>query len=268
MGLIQRLEHGDVEGVRVGRFNMGINSTCIVYRIGATLIDTGSPNQWRAVLAFARERGLERVLVSHHHEDHCGNGARIQRETGVPVFAPAAGLRYMAQGFPLRLYQRVVWGTPEPFEAQPLPDEIKLGDGVRLRTLHAPGHSEDMVCFLEPDRGWLFSGDLFVATRPRYLRKDENIHQQIESLRRVLEHGFETVFCTHRGVVSDGRQAMQQKLDYLTSLRDEVRRLHREGKSVRAITRGLLGKEDLTSRMTGHHFSKQNLIEACLAPEE
>lgn len=37
----QRLRHGDVEGLRVGRFGGKVNTTCILWRIGDTLIDTG-----------------------------------------------------------------------------------------------------------------------------------------------------------------------------------------------------------------------------------
>ena len=46
--MIERIEHHEVEGIRVGRFGSQINTTCIVYRLGSTVIDVGPPNQWRS----------------------------------------------------------------------------------------------------------------------------------------------------------------------------------------------------------------------------
>ena len=41
-------------------------------------------------------------------------------------------------------------------------DSLDLG-GRRLSVLHTPGHSPGHVCFWEPERGYLFSGDLVYA---------------------------------------------------------------------------------------------------------
>ena len=259
-----RLTHEGVEGLRTGRYNFGISSSCILYRIGSTIIDTGPPNQWATVRRFLRERNVERVLVTHHHEDHGGNGARVQTELDAQVFFPPNAVDLARDGFPLRAYQRVIWGTPARFMPASMPDEMNAGDGVRLRAVHAPGHSPDMTCYLEPERGWLFTGDLYIASKPRFLRADEDVDDQIASLRRVLELDFETVFCAHRGVVSDGRRAIQAKLDYLISLRNEVRQRHAAGRSVAEITRALLGREGFLSITTFYHFSKKNLVRGCL----
>jgi len=259
-----RCQHDGVEGLRTGRFDFGISSSCILYRLGSTVIDTGPPNQWRLVRRFLSERDVTRVVITHHHEDHSGNGARLGRDMNVDVFLPSEGVELMKRGFPLRAYQRIIWGVPVRFEAQSVPDELELEHGFLLRAIPAPGHSSDMTCYLEPNRGWLFTGDLYIASKPLFLRADENLGDEIESLRGVLELDFETVFCAHRGVVSNGRQAIRAKLDYLVSLRDEVRKLHAEGHSVSAIKHMLLGREGMLSFITMFHFSKKHLIEACL----
>lgn len=258
--MAQRIRHADVEGLRVGRFPGMLTGACILYRLGDTVIDTGPPNQWRTVRRFLAERQIQRVVVTHHHEDHSGNLASIE----VPeILAPEGGLAALRQGFPLRLYQHIIWGRPRTVRAEPLPAEIPLADGGKLIALPAPGHSADMTCFLEPERGWLFTGDLYIASKTRYLRQDEDLRDQIDSLRRIQQLDFGTVFCSHRGVLEDGKDALARKLDFLSSLCERVADLRSQGKGIYEVTRLLLGREDMLSWMTGFHFAKRHLIAAC-----
>jgi glyoxylase-like metal-dependent hydrolase (beta-lactamase superfamily II) len=260
----KRVEHESVAGIRVGRFGGKINTTCIVWRIGSSVIDTGPPNQWPAVRRFVRERTVERVLLTHHHEDHSGNAARIRSEFGVGVFAPPGAIPPLRDGFPLRPYQHVVWGRPPRMEAVPVPDFVDAGDGYALRAVHSPGHSPDMTCYLEPERGWLITGDLFLSKRTRYLRIDEDLSSLLASLRRILDEEFDTLFCSHRGVVKDGKDAIRVKLEGLEELCGKVRALGDEGRSEGEIARELLGREDLISWITGFHMSKRSLVRGCL----
>lgn len=264
MGVSERFEHEGVEAVRVGRYPVGINTMAVVYRLGATIIDTGPANQWRFVRGFLREKPVRRVLLTHHHEDHSGNAANILRELGVPVLVPPLGQASLRDGYPLHLYRRVFWGTPGRFDGALLPEEIVLEDGLTLRAVHAPGHADDMTCLLEPNRGWLFSGDLFIGANTRYLRADEDYDGILRSLRLCLSHDFDVVFCAHRGIVRDGRAAIQAKLDALEALREQSRRLQQQGQSLREITRRLLGREDLVTWLSHGHFSKKNLIRGSL----
>lgn len=267
MGAVERLRHQEVEGLRVGRFGGAINTTCILYRLGDAVVDTGPPNQWHTVQRFLAERPVRRVVVTHHHEDHSGNlGRMASGETA--LYAPPESRHPLANGFRLRPYQRIVWGRPPRVEPEPLPPAMILDGGFELRAIAAPGHSTDMTCLLEPNRGWLFSGDLYIGTRTRALRRDEDLGRQIASLRKVLELDFDTVFCSHRGVLEDGRERLLAKLDYLLSLCQAARELHDQGLGEREITRRLLGREGLFTWVTGFHFSKRNLVEQCLRVDE
>jgi len=263
--MTERFRHADVEGIRVGRFPLRYNTTCILYRLGSTVIDTGPPNQWRRVRAFLAERVVRQVVVTHYHEDHSGNLAPIRRAFAAPIYAPGPGLAELGSGFPLRAYQRLFWGRPEPVRARELPRQVPLDGGGALEAIPAAGHSADMTCLLERERGWLFAGDLYIASRTRLLRQDEDLGAEIASLRRILAYDFDTVFCAHRGVLAAGKAALGRKLDFLESLCQRVAHLHRQGRSREEITRQLLGREGLMTLATGYHFSKRNLIVACLA---
>lgn len=264
----ERIVHGPVDGLKTGRFGASINTMSICYRVGHTLIDTGPPNRWRAVRAFVdeqhEEHGIERVVLTHHHEDHAGNAVRIKKHLGVPVLAPEESLDPLAEGFPVEWYRRVVWGVPDSVAAHPVPETLPLGPDGHLQCIAAPGHTKDMTCYLVPEKGWLFTADLFVARKPRYLRGDEDLPQLIESIRNVLTYDFDTLFCGHRGVIKDGRQALRDKLLYLEALCAVVRRRHDSGESVQHITKQMLGRDGLLSWLSGGDFSKRNMVLSCL----
>lgn len=264
MPIFENIGFEGIEGIRVGRWNRALNTTCIVYRLGDTIIDTGPANQWEYVKKFIQERDVERVMITHHHEDHSGNGARIQKEIESPIFVPESGRQMMREGFGVSFMQKRTWGKFGPFEAEAIPDEMVLQDGIVLRSIHTPGHSHDMTCFLEPNRGWLFSGDVYIASNTKYFRFDENIHEQIDSLERLLAMDFETLVCSHRGPLPDGKAHLQKKLDYLTEFRSRVLEMRTKGMSITAITRTMLGREDLMSWMSFFLFAKRFIVRSCI----
>lgn len=268
MGIIDRFEYKGVEGIRVGRFNIGFNTTTVFYRVNHTLIDTGPPNQWGVMRGVIEEKPLRQVILTHHHEDHSGNAANLSRDFSVEVFAPAGSIDPMVNGFALRMYQKLLWGRPGKMKPLPVPEKIAAGQGIGLIPVGTPGHSPDMTCFFEPERKWLFSGDLFISRSLFYLRQDEDFGMLIRSLKQILTFDFQTVFCAHRGIVQNGRQALREKLDFLVSLARKARKLHSAGLSVSLITRRLLGREDHMSLFTTYHFSKQKLIRSCLKLDE
>jgi len=264
MGILERISHAGLEGIKVGRFKGGLTSSCIVYRLGDTVIDTGPPNQWAFVRRFLEERAIGHVLVTHHHEDHSGNGARIQRDLGRRVQAPPGAIEPLRRGFRMVLAQKVTWGRPVRFEAEPLAGDLRVGDGARLVPVPAPGHSADMTCYLEPDRGWLFSGDVYIASKPKYFRYDEDFGDQVASLRKLLAADFETLICSHRGVLPDGKGAIRAKLQYLEDLEGRIRALHAAGRSAREVRRFLLGREDGFTLFSFGAFSKQHMVDSAL----
>ena len=264
MAVSERFEYESVEGIRVGRLRFKFNTTCIVYCLGQTGIDCGPSNQWRFVKSFLRRRKVSRVLLTHHHEDHAGNGMRCQQELGIDVLASAACRQLVETTLSIPSHRRLCWGNLLPFSPQVIDEVVELEQGMTLRAIPCPGHADDMVCYLEPQRGWLFSGDLYVASNTKYMLKDENPHLMIESLKTVLSYDFDTLFCSHRGVIRRGRRALRKKLEFLQTTLETVRQMRDKGISEHRITRTLLGREDWMTLVTQYHFSKRNFIERLL----
>lgn len=260
----ERFHIGPIEGVRVGRFGFGINTTFIVYRIDDTLIDTGPPNQWSPVKRFVDERPVRQLLLTHHHEDHSGNAARLSQHLNLTPMAPEPGRAKLARGFRTPPLQRLIWGRPEPVETAPLAAQLALSDGSPINPIATPGHAKDLTCYHLPKQGWLFSGDLYLSRKLRYLRSDENLTQLMDSLRRVLALEFDTLLCPHRGPVAGGHEALSAKLRYLEQLCERAQALASQGKSDTAILHALLGPEDWLGHLSRYNLSKINLVRQAL----
>jgi glyoxylase-like metal-dependent hydrolase (beta-lactamase superfamily II) len=231
------------------------------YLVGRVLVDAGPPATARELLRAVADRPLEALLVTHHHEDHWGAAAPLRRERGLSVLAPAAAVPLLATGFAIEPYRRLAWGRPEPVTAQPLAAELRVAE-LRFIPSATPGHSPDHVCLLEPERGWLFTGDLFLAERLRYLRADEDLDAMIRSLRAVARLPAREVFCSHRGRVRGGPAALARKGEQLEELRGRARELLGQGLAEGEVARRLVGREGPMTWISRGHFSAVNFVRA------
>lgn len=249
-----------VVGFRVGRFNLGINTTFIVYRIGNTLIDTGPTNQWKFIRRELDKVDVRQLLITHHHEDHAGNAGRIARLKQLMPLAPQQGREKIARGYRTPLLQKIIWGSPIPAQTEPLPLDFCLDDGTRVQAVHTPGHAKDLHCLFFPQQKYLFSGDMYISRSLKLLRADENLQQLMASLETLLALDFEVLFCPHNGIVEQGKQALQDKFDNLSKLCQQAAELKQQGDDEDLIMEKLLGPEDTLARLTRGNISKRNLI--------
>ncbi len=260
-----RIEHrGPVEGIELaGRLGPRAVYPVWVFRIGDTLVDSGCARCARALTARAVETGVRRVVHTHHHEDHVGASALLAERHGVEILAPPAALGLLEHPYRLPLYRRLVWGQPRPVIARPLGDEVRVGDH-RFQVIPTPGHAPDHVCLFEPAERWLVTGDLFLATRARYLRAVEDAATILDSLRRVVALRPKRLLCSHSGFVEEGARALEAKIRFWEALGEAAERLAAEGLPLAAMTRQLLGPEGWMTRISGGAFAKRHLVASLL----
>lgn len=253
--------HGEVLRLKMARTLLGKALHRVsAYWVDGLLIDAGPPPVAGALVDLLQPRGVSAVAVTHHHEDHVGAAAEYLRR-GVPVYAPAPALAMLRRGPALPLYRRLVWGRVEPFAARPLGDEL-VHRGRRYRVISTPGHAHDHVVFYDPERRWVFGGDLFVHERVHSLRRIESVHRHLDSLRRIvsLDPAPQRWFCAHAGVLEDPLPRLRAKIRFWEELEEQSWALLQQGLPPGRIARQLLGREGLLTVLSLGDFSKRNLI--------
>lgn len=233
------------------------------------MIDTGCAHGVGELLGALGDAPVDRVLTTHTHEDHIGaNGALQRTRENLVIHAHALALPVLADPRarqPLHPYRKVMWGWPEPSTGSAVADgEVIRAGRYTFQALHTPGHSPEHLSFYEPDRGWLFTGDLYVGGRDRALRAGYDIWGIIASLRRVAALDVRALFPGAARVPDQPAAALLVKIEHLEALGQQVLELDREGLTVTEITRRLCGPPMWIERITLGHFSRCNLIRSYL----
>lgn len=219
-----------------------------LYKVGSVVIDTGPFHLRKHVANMLDGFDITNILLTHHHEDHSGNAALLQRRFNAPVYLHSYGVAKLSKGFNILPYQHILFGKAHPLQAQSFPDTIET-EHITLRAIHTPGHSRDHTVYFAKKEGWLFSGDLWVGERIQFFRVDEHIDQQIESLRNIATLDFESLFCGHRPCIKNGPTLIKRKLDYLVSFKQQVIDLYLQGLNEDEIVQRLRMKNDLPIRL-------------------
>jgi glyoxylase-like metal-dependent hydrolase (beta-lactamase superfamily II) len=183
---------------------------------------------------------VDRVLNSHCHEDHVAGNGRFPgvswhfHEADLPGIRSLDGLMaiYGFDGAIDTAWRQVVVdqfhftprSDPTPFRDG---DVFDLGGGVRVRVVHAPGHTRGHSFFhVEPD-DVVYLGDVDLSSFGPYYGDAWSALEDFErtlALARTIDARFYATF-HHIGVV-EGRAAFVEKLDrYAAVIADRERRL-------------------------------------------
>jgi len=228
------------------------------YVVDGVLVDAASYSLRKPFWAYFEGRLPRLAVLTHLHEDHCGNAAALAAR-GVPVLAPEGSLAEAGLEPRLPLYRRLIWGRRPAFPASPLPPRVETG-GHTLSVLPARGHTADHVAFYEEREGWLFTGDFFLTARPRLVFQDEDLSVTVASLAALESLPFRTLFDAHEGPLAEGPALLRRKREYLLRLRDRVEELRRQGLSDEAIDRRLFPRKPLITYVSGGEWSSLQMV--------
>ena len=228
----------DVKQLGEGLFGIGefayveeVISFLFVGPESAVLIDTGM-GLFDIRTAVRRITPLPcSVLNTHAHFDHVGDNFRFEQ---VSLFDDPENRQVAAQGFtedalakwfvPEKFTQEPPASLPRIYRIPPFPQADFFADGAQLErasltltALHTPGHADGEVCFYEPERGWLFAGDL-LYNGPIYIDKNGGLadyRASIEKLSRL--DNLQRIFSSHN--------AFEFPLEKLEIIKDTLTKL-------------------------------------------
>lgn len=261
MNIVEIERFGKVEAIKLGYGPIGRPFMSVyLYILDGIVIDTGQRHMQKTVIELLGEKKLLQILLTHHHEDHSANASAICRHHHIKASGHPLTAQKMATGFPILPYQRFIWGRSENIRLSPLGSAIE-SNRYKLVPVHTPGHSKDHTVFWEKTSGWLFSGDLFLGQRIKFFRSDENIFDQIESLKKVLKLDFDALFCAHNPCPQNGKVQLKQKLQFLEDIVGQVQKLKDAGMNRKAIFKRMdPGKDKGVKLMTMGNVSYANML--------
>ena len=264
--MIEINRFGEITQIRVSRELNG----CPVYWVAAylvdgLLIDTGCSHTADELISFLETEKVKLAVNTHYHEDHIGGNKKIQDMLKIEIFAHRDSVPLIASRPFLYPYQEIAWGHPEPADVKVIPGIIKT-DKYEFRIIETPGHSSGHIVLTEMSKGWCFSGDIFTRENIKFIRPEENIGEQIKSLKMLLSlpgEKLELYTATGR-VIKEGRISLSECIDNLTALEIKVKKLAQNGISTEEIMKILFGGEHSFSQLTNGQFSTMNLIKSLL----
>jgi len=218
-------------GERGGKYPAG-NSLLVVGSEETLIVDPSL-----SVAAAAEVPRVDRVVNSHCHEDHVAGNHRFP---DVPWHFHALdlpGIRSLdammaIYGFDAATdaaFRRVV---VEEFHWTARPDAVAYADGdvfdlggVRVRTVHAPGHTRGhCVLLIEPD-GVLYLGDIDLSSfGPYYGDAWSSLDDFVRTLASVREIEARWYATFHHVGVIEGRTAFVERLDRFSAVIDDRER--------------------------------------------
>ncbi|WP_070137983.1 MBL fold metallo-hydrolase [Crocinitomix algicola] len=261
-----KFEYEEVKGFRFETSLLGQSKAYShIYYIDGLLVDTGHSLKKKVIQNTLKTFNVDQIFITHHHEDHTGNIKELQALWQCPVFGSQNCANLMKKPPRLSLAQKLYWGNRPGYDnILAIKDEIKTKK-YKFQLLPIPGHAKDMVALFEPERKWLFSADLYINDRIGYFMRGEDIWTQISSIKKVLTLDFKVLFCSHNPQLSNAKQKLRQKLDFLEQFTEDVMSYHKKGYTEKEIFKALKLKElKVIKNLSFGHLSKMNMVKSVL----
>jgi glyoxylase-like metal-dependent hydrolase (beta-lactamase superfamily II) len=252
-----------------------------VFLIDGLLIDAGAPGGVDDLRKFVKsldsENAIEKCVITHNHEDHCGGGRMLQEEFNIPVFASKLAIPLLLKEKTYPDYRQMVWGFEyQPFQANPLNDSISSKSSKYVfDILEMPGHAPELITLIEPKQQWAFITDAVMPKYQMIFGKDtdipEDIFQIFNSIKNLYNFtkGMDNLllFSSGKGIFK-GRSFLKEKIDEISSLHLEAHKFQKEAEQkglrdkqlLRYVLKKMFIRENLVGTLTRGGLSHKNLI--------
>ena len=237
------------------------------FLIDGLLIDAGAPGGVDDLRDFINSLNsknmVEKCVITHNHEDHCGGGRMLQKEFKIPVFANKLAISLLRKEKKYPDYRQMAWGVEyRPFEAELLRDPIKSKSGKYIFDIvDTPGHAPELISLVERKHQWAFITDAVMPKYKMIFGKHTDIPEDIslifQSIKKLYDFtkGMDNLllFTSGKGVFK-GRSFLKDRMDEINSLHLNAHRFHNE-----ANQKGLLDKQ-LLKYVLKKMFERENFV--------
>jgi len=256
-----------------------------VFLIDGLLIDAGAPGGVDDLRKFVKsldsENMIEKCVITHNHEDHCGGGRMLLEEFSIPIFASKLAVPLLLKEKFYPDYRQMTWGVNyQPFQAKPLGDSIISKSGKYVfDVLEMPGHASELVTLIERKQQWAFITDAVMPKYQMIFGKDTDIPEDIslifQSINKLYNFTIDMdnlrLFTSGKGIFK-GRSFLKEKMDEIKSLHLKAHRFQNEAKLkglrdkqlIRYVLKKMFKRENFVGTLTRGGLSHKNLIESLL----
>ena len=133
----------------------------------SAIVDPGADAD--EILALAEGTNVVKILITHTHSDHIGALAEVKSATGAPVCVHPLDAKKA----------RIQVDTPLQDG-----DQVEVGN-LRLRVIHAPGHTPGQVCFALGD-GRVLVGDTIFVGGPGRTNSSKDFSATMDTMREIV----------------------------------------------------------------------------------
>jgi len=249
------------------------------FLIDGLLIDSGAPggvNDFRNfIINSLSESKIDKCIITHSHEDHCGGAYILQPEFNIPVYASEKAIPLLKSKKNYPDYRQIAWGPKYiPVEAIPIGKSISTGK-YNFDIFPMAGHAEELISLIERDQQWAFTTD---AVMPNYIMLfglDTDIPEDISVIYQSIKNLYEEtegltklqIITSGKGIFR-GRDFLKERLEEIETLHEMAHKFQKEGlnrglnnkRLHRFVLKKLFQKESNVGRITRGDLSIMNLV--------
>ena len=135
---------------------------------------------------------VDRILLTHHHRDHCERADQLARELKVPVLMSADTKDRLS----IRQGGRFLHGLNVELVKQD--DVVTHWHGEPVSVIEVPGHDRGQIALMPESRAWCIVGDLIQGIGTVVIAPPEgDMGQYFRSMRRVINLNPAVILPSH-----------------------------------------------------------------------
>ncbi len=243
----------------------------------SVMFDTGFAWSARSLKKYFNENknySIEKIVISHAHEDHYGNAVLMQDFfPDAKVLAHKKAIKEIKYPKQKSFYRYFIFGPDIPIDVEILEDKTISTNHRDLEVVFTPGHTPGHIVLYDKQNRVLLSGDLFISEDVDTQLHEVNGMDWIRSLEDILRLDLDYILDGHGKILKSNecQNSLCRKMEYLKVINMKV---------VSEIEKGPISEKELLvsvfndsslvnkytmregwmSAITGGDFSRSHLV--------